>query len=103
MHNSINVINRTELNTDQYKDFLYLFTEAELQCWSDNLLLSQIIQSSAKLHQKTYIKCNQDDRGSFSKSINFGFKFKVKGGSAVKFNPILLMPGIFASGLWVVL
>lgn len=53
MHCTIHVRKRTELNTNKYKDFLYLFTEAELQCWNDNFLLSYIIQSSAKLHQKT--------------------------------------------------
>lgn len=56
MHCNIYVRNRTELNTNKYRDFPCLSKEAELQCWNDNLLLSYIVQSSAKSHQKTYLK-----------------------------------------------
>lgn len=55
MHYNIYVRNRTELNTNQYGDFPCFSTEAELQCWNDNLLLSYIVQSSAKSHQNTYL------------------------------------------------
>lgn len=104
MHCNIYVRNRTELNTNRYKDFPCLSTEAESQCleWQFAALLDYSVIS--KITSKDLLKIHsQDDRGSFSNSTNFGFKFKVKGGSAVRFNPILLMPGIFASGLWVVL
>lgn len=103
----IYVRNRTELDTNELstnQKFSVPFHRswvAVLEWQFAAVLYSSVI---SKITSKDLLKIHsQDDRGSFSNSTNFGFKFKVKGGSAVRFNPILLMPGIFASGLWVVL